>query len=148
MLNSFSNFAKKAYNHVFEEPLVEFDGFSAILATGYQTVELKEKLNSFNGCDTDEDTLTDWDEVDVDYWASCGLITFDDNNNIILPTVEQCMKFTELSYVKEGLDRFQSELGVNLAQLSVAGELCLFYPILLGRIVMGIAIQITKTLLQ
>ena len=111
VLNSFSNFAKKAYNHVFEEPLVEFDGFSTILATGYQTVELKDELNSYNGCDTDEDTLTDWDEVDVDYWASCGLITFDDNNNVVLPTVEQCMNYSEASYVVEALDRLQSELG-------------------------------------
>lgn len=34
VLNSFSNFAKKAYNHVFEEPLVKVDKFNAILATG------------------------------------------------------------------------------------------------------------------
>ena len=111
VLISFSNFAKKAYNHVFEEPLVEFDGFSAILATGYQTVELKEELNSFNGCHSDDDNITDWDEVDVDYWASCGLITFDDNNNVVLPTVEQCMNYSEASYVVEALDRLQSELG-------------------------------------
>ena len=111
VLNSFSNFAKKAYNHVFEEPLVEFDGFSAILATGYQTVELKEELNSFNDCHSDDDNITDWDEVDVDYWASCGLITFDDNNNVVLPTVEQCMNYSEASYVVEALDRLQSELG-------------------------------------
>ena len=111
VLNSLSNFAKKAYNHVFEEPLVEFDGFSAILATGYQTVELKEELNSFNDCHSDDDNITDWDEVDVDYWASCGLITFDDNNNVVLPTVEQCMNYSEASYVVEALDRLQSELG-------------------------------------
>ena len=111
VLNSLSNFAKKAYNHVFEEPLVEFDGFSAILATVYQTVELKEELNSFNDCHSDDDNITDWDEVDVDYWASCGLITFDDNNNVVLPTVEQCMNYSEASYVVEALDRLQSELG-------------------------------------
>ena len=114
VLNSFSNFAKKAYNHVFEEPLVEFDGFSAILATGYQTVELKEELNSFNGCHSDDDNITDWDEVDVDYWASCGLITFDDNNNVVLPTLKQCMDYTDKSYVEEGLGRFISQPTISL----------------------------------
>ncbi len=114
VLNSLSNFAKKAYNHVFEEPLVEFDGFSAILATGYQTVELKEELNSFNGCHSDDDNITDWDEVDVDYWASCGLITFDDNNNAVLPTLKQCMDYTDKSYVEEGLGRFISQPTISL----------------------------------
>ena len=114
VLNSLSNFAKKAYNHVFEEPLVEFDGFSAILATVYQTVELKEELNSFNDCHSDDDNITDWDEVDVDYWASCGLITFDDNNNVVLPTLKQCMDYTDKSYVEEGLGRFISQPTISL----------------------------------
>ena len=114
VLNSLSNFAKKAYNHVFEEPLVEFDGFSAILATGYQTVELKEELNSFNDCHSDDDNITDWDEVNVDYWASCGLITFDDNNNVVLPTLKQCMDYTDKSYVEEGLGRFISQPTISL----------------------------------
>ncbi len=91
VLNSLSNFAKKAYNHVFEEPLVEFDGFSAILATGYQTVEFKEELNSFNGCHFDDDNITDWVEVGGDQWIEMGLFSYDEYNNVALPTVGQCI---------------------------------------------------------
>lgn len=113
VVNNISTFADDVYNHIFEEPLVEVETFSAILATGYQQVELKGVLNAYNGYDTDEDTLTDWKEVDVEHWLEVGLITYNDDNTIKLPTVEQCMKFTELSYVESALDRLQSDYGAN-----------------------------------
>ena len=113
VVNNISTFADDVYNHIFEEPLVEVETFSAILATGYQQVELKGVLNAYNGYDTDEDTLTDWKEVDVEHWLEVGLITYNDDNTIKLPTVEQCMKFTEVSYVESALDRLQSDYGAN-----------------------------------
>ncbi len=99
-------FANDAYNHIFNEPLVEAEKFSAILATGYQVVELNGVLNAYNDIDTDEDTLTDWAEVDVEHWVEAGLITYNDDNTIKLPTVEQCMKHVEKSYVESAFARF------------------------------------------
>ena len=45
------------------------------MITGYQPIELKGKLSKYNGIDTDEDTLTDWEEVNVEHWVEKGLIT-------------------------------------------------------------------------
>ena len=91
MIEGFTDFGKIAYNHVFEEPLVEVEKFNAILATGYQQVELDEKLNAYNGSDTDKDTLTDWVEVGGDQWIEMGLFSYDKYNNVVLPTVGQCI---------------------------------------------------------
>lgn len=91
MIEGFTDFGKIAYNHVFEEPLVDVEKFNAILATGYQQVELDEKLNAYNGSDTDKDTLTDWVEVGGDQWIEMGLFSYDEYNNVVLPTVGQCI---------------------------------------------------------
>ena len=91
MIEGFTDFGKIAYNHVFEEPLVEVEKFNAILATGYQQVELDGKLNSFNGCHSDDDNITDWVEVGGDQWIEMGLFSHDEYNNVVLPTVGQCI---------------------------------------------------------
>ena len=91
MIEGFTDFGKIAYNHVFEEPLVEVEKFNAILATGYQQVELDGKLNSFNGCHSDDDNITDWVEVGGDQWIEMGLFSYDEYNNVVLPTVGQCI---------------------------------------------------------
>lgn len=101
---------------------VSFDSFGAILITGYEWVELNGPLNSENKIDTDftecgegdddfhiNDHLTDWQEVGVDYWIGKGLITYDTDGNIKLPTIQECMDFTKLSYVEDGLARFQED---------------------------------------
>ncbi|MBD5104387.1 MAG: hypothetical protein HDT47_05950 [Ruminococcaceae bacterium] len=38
----------------------------------------------------------------------------------MLPTIEQCIRFVECSYVEEGLERFISEYGVNFGA-AIAG---------------------------
>ncbi|MBD5104148.1 MAG: hypothetical protein HDT47_04695 [Ruminococcaceae bacterium] len=90
------------------------------MITGYQLVELKGKLSAYNNIDTDDDTLTDWEEVGVEHWIKKGLITYDSSENIMLPTIEQCMRFVERSYVEEGLERFISDYGVNFGA-AIAG---------------------------
>ncbi|MBD5104150.1 MAG: hypothetical protein HDT47_04705 [Ruminococcaceae bacterium] len=64
--------------------------------------------------------MTDWEEVGVEHWIENGLITYDVSGNIMLPTIEQCMRFVECSYVEEGLERFQSDYGINFGA-AIAG---------------------------
>ncbi|MBD5104146.1 MAG: lipase family protein [Ruminococcaceae bacterium] len=110
---------RKLYQHVYDKKAVD-QSFSAILITGYQLIELKGKLSAYNNIDTDDDTLTDWEEVGVEHWIENGLITYDVSGNIMLPTIEKCMGFTECSYVEEGLERFQSDYGINFGA-AIAG---------------------------
>ena len=110
---------RKLYQHVYDKKAVD-GSFSAILITGYQLIELKGKLSAYNNIDTDDDTLTDWEEVGVEHWIENGLITYDVSGNIMLPTIEQCMRFVECSYVEEGLERFQSDYGINFGA-AIAG---------------------------
>ena len=105
VINDLKNFNfSTIYNHVYGKPLPEQD-FYAVLASGYQLVKLNGRLNAFNGIDTDGDTLSDWDEVDINHWVECGLITYDSNNEIVLPTLGKCIGFVEKPYVNEGLGR-------------------------------------------
>ncbi len=126
IINSFTDFSGTVYEHIFgetyeekffpEEPQSAFD---AILLTGYERITLDSILypNGENptgvDSDTDKDTLTDWDEVDVERWETAGLITIEDNGYINLPTLQQCMDYTELSYVEEGLNRFLGAYNVT-----------------------------------
>ncbi len=117
IVNTISHFAKKAYSHIFGEPLIEFEEgtFAAILSTGYQFISLDANLSPTNDADTDDDTLSDWKEVGVDYWISKELITFDSNNNIKLPTIKECMGASERTYVERGLERFQNGQGIDFS---------------------------------
>ncbi len=104
---------------------------SAILISGYEYVELKGRLNKYNHIDSDyeecvegendfhkNDHLTDWEEVGVDYWTDpdMGLMSYDDEGNAILPTIMDCLEFTELTYVEEGLKRCQQDLKYNFGE--------------------------------
>ncbi|MBE6889737.1 MAG: hypothetical protein E7485_06960 [Ruminococcaceae bacterium] len=126
VIDSFSDFADDVYTHIFDEdyeqkylPPDPQSAFDAILLTGYERITLDSILypNGENptgvDSDTDKDTLTDWDEVDVERWETAGLITIEDNGYINLPTLQQCMDYTELSYVKEGLNRFLGAYNVT-----------------------------------
>lgn len=121
VLDYSDNFASKIYEHIFEEEYVQKDipkydygaEFDAILATGLQKVCLNSELypngtNPFGeDTDTDMDGLSDWDEVNLEYWEEQGLITYDEKHNVILPTIGQCAEFTKKSYVYEGLKRLE-----------------------------------------
>ncbi len=125
-INSTKDFGERIYSHVFNDFIPET--MSAILVSGYEYVELKGRLNKYNHIDSDyeecaegeddfhkNDHLTDWEEVGVDYWTDpdVGLMSYDDEGNVILPTIMDCLEFTELAYVEEGLKRFEQELGAN-----------------------------------
>ena len=104
-INNLNNFNYEViYNHVYGRPLDEQE-FNAVLISGYKPVKLNGRLNAFNGIDTDEDSLSDWEEIDVDHWIEQGLITYDNNGEIKLPTLGECIGFSEKSYVKEGFER-------------------------------------------
>ena len=123
VLNYNESFASSIYEHIFNDEYAQKDipeykygaEFDAILASGLQKVCLNSELypNGTNpsgeDTDTDMDGLTDWNEVNLDCWVELGLITYDERHNVILPTIQQCMDFTEKSYVYEGLDRFKSD---------------------------------------
>lgn len=105
-INDLNNFNfETIYNHVYGEPLPDQE-FSAVLITGYKPVKLKGRLNAYNGIDTDDDSLSDWEEIDINHWVEQGLISYDINGEIELPTLGECIAFSEKSYVKEGLDRY------------------------------------------
>lgn len=125
-INSTKDFGERIYSHVFNDFIPET--MSAILISGYEYVELKGRLNKYNHIDSDyeecaegeddfhkNDHLTDWVEVGVDYWTDpdVGLMSYDDEGNAILPTIMDCLEFTELTYVEEGLKRFEQQLGAN-----------------------------------
>lgn len=122
-INSSKDFGDLIYDHVFNDfP----DLMNAILISGYEKIELKGVLNRYNGIDSDyeecaegeddlhkNDHLTDWEEVGVDHWVKEGLMSYDDDGNAVLPTIMDCLEFTELTYVEEGLKRFEQQLGAN-----------------------------------
>lgn len=121
VLNYNEDFAGKVYEHIFNEEYAKKDipeykygaEFEAILATGLQKVLLNSELYpngknpSGEDTDTDMDGLSDWDEVNLEYWEEQGLITYDEKHNVILPTIGQCAEFTKKSYVYEGLKRLE-----------------------------------------
>ena len=127
MIDTFGDFADDVYEHIFDEtyepkklppePQKEFD---AILITGYERITLDSILypNGENptgkDSDTDKDGLTDWDEVDVERWEKSGLISRENNGYINLPTLQQCMDYSDKSYVEEGLGRFISQPTISL----------------------------------
>lgn len=128
-INSTKDFGERIYSHVFNDFIPET--MSAILISGYEYVELKGRLNKYNHIDSDyeecaegeddfhkNDHLTDWEEVGVDYWTDpdVGLMSYDDEGNAILPTIMDCLEFTELTYVEEGLKRYQQDLKYNFGE--------------------------------
>lgn len=86
-------------------PLTEFN---AIVATGWKKIVLVDSLNAVNNVDTDDDSISDWEEVDVDN----RLITIKWDGSVELPTIEKCLKKHQKVYVQEGLERLLCTEGV------------------------------------
>lgn len=79
--------------------------FKGITATGYQTITLEQPLDSTSGHDSDNDGLTDWEEVNTD------LLVWKADGSIELPTLKYCVEnYSEDSYVIAGLERFKSDV--------------------------------------
>lgn len=82
-----TNSESSVYNHIVENVAPPHVEFKAVLPTGWETISLVNVLDPNNGAKSDNDDLTDWEEVDTE----SGLITWDNNGNIQLPTFEQCL---------------------------------------------------------
>ncbi len=87
--------------------------YQMILATGLKAVTLDKPLDSKNGADTDKDTITNWNEVDI----KSNLIKFDSKGNIIVPTFGECIANEKLLYVEEGLKRFKGNGSENFNEI-------------------------------
>ena len=85
------NFVEEVYEHVYKEKYVPKETMSALLSTGFSYILLDSKLypNGKNpygkDSDTDNDGVTDWDEVRNE------LLKYDDNGNYTLPTIGDCI---------------------------------------------------------
>ena len=82
-----TNSESSVYNHIVENVAPPHVEFKAVLPTGWETISLVNVLDPNNGAKSDNDDLTDWEEVDTE----SGLITWDNYGNIQLPTFEQCL---------------------------------------------------------
>lgn len=102
MLTYSSDLAPIIFEHInttLAEPMV---AYGAIVPTGWKEILLDGVLDISNNIDTDDDGLTDWEEVNTD------LISWEADGTIILPTVLECMEMTEKPYAETGLDRILS----------------------------------------
>lgn len=81
--------------------------FNAIVPTGWKTISLKGILDSENGVNSDDDTLTDWKEVMTEK------LSWDTDGTVILPTIQECISYATKPYAEEGLSRFKSEQWVS-----------------------------------
>ena len=117
-------------------PKVE-NSYKAIIATGYETIELKSSLlDNYNlyqqsktttipymlDFDTDEDGLSDYYEIMFDYKITSiygdvsysPLITMNENGDLVLPTFDYITyKVVDLAYVEKGLERYCQITGEN-----------------------------------
>lgn len=92
--------ATDVYNHICACAAPPRTEYQAITSTNWSTIKLKGILDPDNGIDTDDDGLTDWEEVDIER------IFFSSNGSASLPTLEECMTMSGKSYVKDGVARY------------------------------------------
>lgn len=97
-----ANSAIKVYNHICTYIAPPQIVFNAIVPIGWKEIQLNGILDENNGVNSDEDNLTDWEEVDTEKirWATDG--------SIILPTIQECINYATKSYAETGLSRFKS----------------------------------------
>lgn len=98
-----TNTGDTIYNHIVDNlapPKVEYN---VVIPTQWASIVLDNVLSPDNYVDTDKDNLTDWEEVDID----SGLITWDVDGNIVLPTFQDCIdNHSDKKYVKDSLQEF------------------------------------------
>lgn len=102
-----SNSANTVYNHIIQNsapPQVKFD---AITAVGWDTIVLDDVLDKFNGVDTDDDSITDWDEVDT------NKLKWNNDGTVVLPSLSECMAFAKKSYSEDGIKQYKADQWVS-----------------------------------
>lgn len=107
-----NNIALAVYNHIISHVAPPQVKFNAIIPTGWKKIVLKGVLDPDNGVKSDEDLLTDWEEVDTDK------IDWDTEGNVLLPTIQECIGYAMKPYAVEGLERFKSASYVSGMPLS------------------------------
>ncbi len=96
------------YEHISEHIAPPQTMFTALLSTGLKEICLDESLSPTNNADTDDDTLTDWNEVKTEY------LTWYADGTVILPTFQDMVDKVsdDLFYVENGylqvLNKFKS----------------------------------------
>ena len=78
----------KIYEHIVDNIAPPHIEFNVILPTGWKDISLVDVISPDNYAKSDSDALTDWEEIDTE----SGLITWDNNGNIQLPTFKKCLE--------------------------------------------------------
>ncbi|MBQ7588295.1 MAG: hypothetical protein IJT37_09770 [Lachnospiraceae bacterium] len=81
LLYNYVDFADDAIAFMYgSTDVYELHNYNMISSAGIKKISLKDRLNIHSNIDTDEDTLSDWSEINTEQ------ITVDDNGNAVLPT--------------------------------------------------------------
>lgn len=78
----------KIYEHIVDNIAPPHIEFNVILPTGWKDISLVDVISPDNYAKSDSDDFTDWEEIDTE----SGLITWDNNGNIQLPTFKKCLE--------------------------------------------------------
>ena len=78
----------KIYEHIVDNIAPPHIEFNVIIPTGWKDISLVDVISPDNHAKSDSDNLTDWEEIDTE----SGLITWDNNGNIQLPTFKKCLE--------------------------------------------------------
>lgn len=122
LIYDFGPTTRDVYEHICKCTAPPQIKFNALVPTGWKTITLNAVLDEENGIDTDEDELTDWDEVDTDR------LSWDVDGSVVLPTIERCISFAEKPYAEDGLSRFKAAHWVS-GMPSTAFEQCIAYVV-------------------
>ena len=101
-------------NVILDKPITSDYLYMLDLSRKISSREAFNSIFSYKYADTDDDGLYDFEEINFDkynMWAE-NPITFDENGNVILPTIDQCGSYAcvnneQFYAVQHGLDRFE-----------------------------------------
>lgn len=121
-----STVAYHVYTNLEEKPTLPKVRLNAIVATGLKKIALDGPLNESNGIDTDNDGLTDWQEVSTS-WSG---LSRDENGDLVLPTFIEACQCNKAPYVQEGLVRYRESQGDSTSKMYKMMEKLYNTPIL------------------
>lgn len=102
-----SQTAETVYNHIVEHLAPPQLSYVVKLPANYKEIHLHGVLDPDNQVNSDEDSLTDWKEVDT------TKISWGGEGEIILPTLQECMGYTEKLYAVNGLLRITEKMFID-----------------------------------
>lgn len=102
LIYDFGPTTRDVYEHICKCSAPPQIKFNVLVPTGWENITLDGILDENNGVDTDKDGLTDWEEVDTER------LKWDSDGSVLLPTIEECIKFAEKPYAEDGLARFRA----------------------------------------